>query len=145
MLRRMLIVTMVSAALLAGLLAATPTTTAAPVFDNSIGTVSVPDQRWRRLCHDYLMQWTFRPPNDDWQVRAKVRTPKGFPIRTEFWDADSGNKRGQRQGYLRFELCGSSVKPGRYSVHMVMLYNEGREVITRYRKPTYFRLFRPQR
>lgn len=133
---------MLATGLATGLTTQTPVATAAPVYDNSIGYVKVPDQVRKGRCASYRLNWKFNPPTDAWTVVARIRTPRNFSIASQFWDANSPNKLGQTQGHLPIRLCGSSVRPGRYRVDMQMIYDEGREQTTVNRAPTYFRLLR---
>ena len=144
MLRRVIATATVSLALVAG-----ATTASAPpagaAFDNSIGIVKSADHRWKGGCADYTIRWNFTPPTPDWTVVARIRSPKGFSIRSEFWDSNSPNLLGQLRGKKRVPLCGSSVKPGRYKIEMQMIYTDAdndRVTHTVNRAPTYFRLTR---
>lgn len=148
MLRRTLIAALTSLLLAAGLLTAVGTTsspaTAAPRFDNSIGIVKVPTQKRRGNCAKYTLRWRFNPPTPDWQVAAVIRAPKGFSVGSEFWDSDVDRpKFSALEGSRLFQICGSSVKPGRYKVQMTMIYDvNSRTSVTKHRAPTYFRLVR---
>ncbi|MCW2815896.1 MAG: hypothetical protein JWN84_3351 [Nocardioides sp.] len=147
MLRRTLLAAIASLLLFAGLLTAPPTATAIE-FDNSIGKITAPDQQWRGRCARYQIRWNFNPPTDDWSVIMRIRTPKGFAVRSELFDSGyikpDGTKSlmGREEGRKRIDLCGSSIKPGRYKINMQMIHSEGRQNITRNRAPVYFRLFR---
>ncbi len=147
MLRRTLIATIVSLLLSAGLLTAPPTATALE-FDNRIGKITAPDQQWRGKCSTYRIRWNFNPPTDEWSVVMRIRSPKGFAVRSELFDSGYVNPDGSKQlmgreeGTKRVQLCGSSIRPGRYKIDMQMIHTEDRTNVTRNRAPVYFRLFR---
>jgi hypothetical protein len=142
MLRRSILATVIAVVLAVGLMSATPTVTAAPAFDNSIGIVKVPDQVRQGNCGSYRLRWRFNPPSDQWTVTANVRTPKGFSIVSQFWDSNARNKLARTQGHLKVRICGSSIKTGRYKIQMKMIYTDGRDNVTVDRAPTYFRLLK---
>ncbi|MDO9456487.1 hypothetical protein [Nocardioides sp.] len=142
MLRRSIFTTLVSLLLAAGLMTAAPTARADVPYDNSIGIIKVPNQVRKGNCAKYRLRWDFNPPSDEWTVIGRIRTPKGFSIVSQFWDSNSPNNLGREKGRLRIQLCGSSVKPGRYKVEMQMVYSVGRNTYTVNRRPTYFRLLR---
>lgn len=129
---------------------ATAPAQAGPSYDNSIGKITAPTQVWRGKCAKYTIRWKFTPPAEStgWTVVSRIRTPKGFAIRSEFWDSEvpPPNKLGRLQGQLKVPLCGSSIKPGRYKIEMQMIYSVGdRDSFTVDRAPTYFRLVRKKR
>jgi hypothetical protein len=125
--------------LAAGLATITPAPPAA-AYDNSIGTISVPDQVRRSGCAHYLLRWSFHPPTDEWMVTAVIRNPRREGVASMVWDAGSTNNLGRTKGSLKFELCGASAPVGRYSVSMQMIYTDRRDRYTVNRQPTYFRL-----
>lgn len=158
MLRRLLTSLVVGLLVAAGALVAAPTpasATLAPApattersaarFDNSIGRITAPDQVLRGGCRLYRLRWRFTPPpNDGWTVISQILGPRGKSVRSVFWDSNSPNKLGRKQGRLRFPLCRESVRPGRYRITMRMIYTPpgARDPLTKRRQPTYFRLLR---
>ncbi|WP_139983680.1 hypothetical protein [Nocardioides litoris] len=148
MFRRILASSAAGLLLAAGLSAApTPAPPASAAVDNSIGVITAPRQAWKPQCARYRLNWRFTPPagNDGWTVIANIIEPRGFSIRSEFWDSNSPNKLGQTTGSLTFPMCGSSIKPGRYKIKMQMIVTDGRDEITLNRAPTYFKIFRKRR
>ena len=143
MLRRSLTAAIVSLLLSVGLLTAAPSATARERYDNSIGIITAPDQRYQgRGCNKYLVRWNFNPPTEEWSVLMRIRTPKRFSIRSELFDSGYTDKMGQEVGRKRFPLCGASVKPGQYKIEMQMIYTVGRDTVTKNRAPVFFRLMR---
>jgi hypothetical protein len=142
MLRRT-IVTALTTLLLATGLTSAPTATAAVTYDNSIGIVKMPDQVRKGKCAYYRLNWRFTPPSDQWTVLVRIRAPRGFSVATQFWDSNARNNLSRKQGHLPIQLCGSSIKPGRYTIEMQMVYDTSiRDRYTVNRRPTHFRLLR---
>jgi hypothetical protein len=105
-----------------GLLAWAPTpATAKAVEVVDWGSTTAPDQRFRKGCHPYKYRYRIDPPTSEWTLETFLRGPGGKPLGSDYFLAGNDPK-AQR---AVFEVCGSSTRPGRFTIRSKVTYLDG--------------------
>jgi hypothetical protein len=103
------------------------------------GSADVRNQRLRRGCHTYRVEYVLRPPTPDWSAVVQLYTPRNRRLGTLLLDASRPDP---LVGHRGFEICGVTVAPGRFRIQVELIYTDGREDHRALTRPTYFRLTR---
>ncbi|WP_134766392.1 hypothetical protein [Nocardioides sp. 1609] len=103
------------------------------------GSADVRNQRLRRGCHTYRVDYVLRPPTPDWSALVQLYTPRSRKLGTLLLDA---NRPDPLVGHRGFEICGVTVAPGRFRIQVELIYTDGREEYRALTRPTFFRLTR---
>lgn len=117
--------------------AVVPNATAA--VDPSVGSVSVPDQRFLRGCHTYRANYRVRVATEDWSAFVQVFSPNGVKAVHALIDRGPDTP---RVGQVTFTLCRASWRTGRWKAVLKVIYEVGDDLRRGQSRPNYFRLYR---